>query len=402
MLVVSQGHPYNQLSYLNRNCMEITRGHQIIAGALLAGGAIIGASLAHGVDADQRPSYTDGMVCDTPLEAGESPHSLAEDSAFAASTDDVIQRSQFINPSALLQHEADDDKHFTGSFNVFLRNTRDDTPSNRPSFDRTGDTCSINNADPELVSTFPTIEAAKKILESTVALRESEPSDDEYGFWRCGGIAVSGSTLLLPSSEYVSPENSCAGLAAGEVGDEPLRIISEIDSQQFRFVEVAGAELQPIKIAEDYLPAPDDILVYSGYSRGGGRQYFRVRVEGSGEGRVLVRAGVDQIDPTIYPYENEPSLEKMRGGDGGLFTLDGELVAVVESTNRFMNTDNIGSLSETYQQKIYDHNRQVEDLIKEYSGDNEITNYLQRQNQQYILGLTVPSGLVTELQATGD
>lgn len=378
--------------------MELSKRQKFAGAALLASGALIGSFLTR--SADTRSEYTEGIVCNTPILEGESPNSLADGSAFKADQDLIIQRSQFINQEAAISYTNGDESSFTGSFNVLLKDEVEDNPNQSPFSARTKDNCTFSKEDKELVSTFPSLQAASKILESIVALREAEPSKDEFKFWRCGAVAVSESKLLLASSQYVSNENKCVNLAAGESGENPLEIISDKDKDQFRFIEVTGADLKPIEIAKNYKPEKDDILLYAGYSRGGTREYFRVRVEGDHKGRILVRSNIDQIVSYNDAYSFKPTLSRMHSGNGALFNMDGELVAVVESANRFQLP--YGQYSKEDNDQIIQYNKALEDMIKTYRKDVYFSPYGNYTENQYIVGLTVGPGLVTNLDVSGE
>lgn len=381
--------------------MKISGNRFIVFGA----GVALAVGVEHATDAfiDHRPEYPAGVVCVVPLDPGDSPHDLAGDSMFKANAQTVIQRSQFINPDAVMRHSRHDEGHFgEGSlFNVMLKDGTYGPVTAQPTAasgifnaKRLGAKCLIaDSSRSALVSDFPDINAATRILSSTVAVIENNPRDTQVEttkFRRCGAIAVGANTLLLPSSEYVSSEHECAQLRSGETDTQSVEITDDQNVNQWRFLSTKGAKLEPVRAADEYVPKSGDRLVYSGYGRDGNREYFRVLVVGSKDGRILFRAGVDQSDP-----DPQHGYRKLHGGTGGFFTYDGSLVAVTEDSAQLKPFSD--SYSQEYYNYIRQHNSSVSDLTEEYGLNIDYSqgSYIK---EQFVTGLRVTSKDVADAE----
>lgn len=375
--------------------MGIT-GRQLVAFGTGAAFALM-ANCAVESTQEHRPAYPAGLVCTVPLEQGSSPHELANGSLFAADAQTVFQRSQFVNPGAVLAHSRHDDQHYqVGSpFNVMLKEVHLKRPTNRPYFEddyrsreRPIGTCAINSQWSKLVSTFPDLQAATKILNSTVAVIETNRRSDEIpDHRRCGAIAVA-STLLLPSRDFVAENHACADLKAAETEDDHLKITKDQDTGPWRLLETDHILENQVEIADDYVPRQTDILIYSGYDVGGMRQYFRVEVIGEKDGRLMLRAGIDQtgVENQIYNQQGQPVRGRsLRGGTGGFFTTDGRLVAITESSDELIgNTGILQYATDEYRDYVAKHDRELEEETRDYG-------YMDYGNgrEQYVTALRV-------------
>ena len=366
------------------------------AGSLLAAG-FFGRGIAENLQSEQdgRAPYPASTVCATYLMPGESPYSLAESSAFAADAQLVLERSQFVNPDAVLQYGAGDESHFSGEFNVLRQvGNRDDVVEyfDGPLNYMESDSCTIGSSAGEVVSEFPSLNAAERILGSTAAVIERNERDNEtISQWRCGAVAVSKNVLLMPSRDFASGSSACADLKSGEIGETPLKIESDVTNgaEPWRYLTVSGASLKPVEIAYDYVPKVNDVLVYSGYDQGGSREYFRMVVGGVKDGRMLLIAGVDQTDPN-EPRDHDEGIGEMHihGGGGGLFTMGGRLVGVVESTNSFKR--GYGGYSEEYAKSLQDYNDSLEKWLQ-YFGIFDRSDDYYKNPRQYVSALLTNS-----------
>lgn len=375
--------------------------HKAAIGAALTVGIVAGGLYER--EQEDRPAHPEGLVCVTELGPGESPHGLADQSAFADDTETVIARSQFINPYALLAYADENETSFEGAFNVLRGDKPSGTPNNRPYFGTEGANCTTDDVDRKLTATVPSIEVGEQILKSTVALREQESSYDEFGYWRCGAIAVSDSTVVLTATDFISGPHSCVDLAKGESGDTPLNIVADNKIDGLRLIDTSGGDLVPAEIAPDeYAPKQGEVMVYSGYSRGGSRRYFRVRYGGSVDGRMVFISNIDRVWPED-DSSGEATYLDTRSGSGGLFNLQGQLVATLESTNGFQSFTGSNIGSEEYNEIRYNHNEALAALLKDF-GVDRYSDYsgTNSEIERVIFGLRVPSNIITTIDASGE
>ena len=349
---------------------------------------------------DHRKDYPENLVCETSLKKGESPKSLAEASVHRADAGTVIERSQFINPDALLQYAAHDNGHYStqGLYNVMIEKQKKEPTLLNPPYDYSYSgmrytKCDFSNSDLD-ISHFPKLDAAVRILNSTVAVIESKPRDTKQesivAYRRCGAIAVGPHTLLMPNSEWVNDEQDCVSLARGETDHgQILKISEDKNVGQWRVLKYQGDALDKVQVAHDYQPKDGDELVYCGYDYTGSREYFRVKVAGkSKDGRMLLRAGIDPEPADSYGKVNYSELES---GTGGLFTYDGKLVAISESTAKFNNVDFRNIVSDKYRKYLDDQDQKLTDILKDYDFNTEYDydNSHPIRDQQFIFALRI-------------
>jgi len=342
----------------------------------------LGIGLAFSIDStihqssDHRAAYPVGLVCEVTLPPGAGPKALAKNSLFKASAATVIQRSQFMDPEALLKYADGDTKDFATDdvFNVQLKENHIPRPTDKPYFESDyekrerwrNENCTYDEDQRSLVSSFPSIAAATRILKSTVAVSESTAREGELiANRRCGAIAIGPNRLLTTAPDYASGDNQCTALKSNaQVFDQHLTITADQQSGGLRTLTVGDAELNNVEIAADYVPAPGDNLIYSGFSASGTRQYFRVQVAGDKGGQLLLRAGVDQTFPDSDQYGRDAT--KLQGGSGGLFTFEGKLVALTEETATFKNLSNVGDYTPAYEQSLGEYNHWLQGQLTDF------------------------------------